>query len=364
MPTAEIFPHDFSFLDKIPERDLEDLVVSLNDGVATPGEALGFSEEALNTVEQVAIAHYHAQKLGAAATLFGFMLQMNPRRASAWRGLGACAQTLKKYGVACHCYDRALHGDASDIVSHVYLGESLCLLGKREEGVQVLMGALTKGAGKPEAKPYLLRARAIVVSDGMIPNRIFMSPKAHEIHQRSLSAIKATSEVAYDPDKPLHVDDIKRNPALASSLKDLETFVKQGRLSFGDIGGFTDKEINGTYAVAANLVANNQDVVGLQLAGFLLMLDPYKPRYYQLAGIAFQHLKQYPLADFCYDYALVLEQPKDARTLAYKGESRIMMGDIDTGVKLVREGVAAAANKREYEDVLKRGEALLKQFAK
>jgi len=364
MPTAEVFPQDFSFLDKIPDQDLEDIVASLRAGVTAPGDALGFDEAALNHIEQTAVAYYQVQRFAPASTLFGFMAQMNPKRASAWRGLGACAQATRKYALACICYDRALQLDPLDIVSHVYLGESLCHSGKKEEGLLVLQGALEKGLARPEAKPYLLRARAIVVAGGVVPARIFMSQAANESHKKALAALKAVPEYAYDPERPLSIDDMKRNPEIAPLLKDLGALVKQGRLTLADVGGFTAKELDGTYATAVKLVETNQSALGVQLVGLLMLIDPAKSKYYQLAAIGFQRLKQYALADHYYALAFALEEPKDARTLTYRGENKIMMGEIDEGIKLVRDGVKAAGKKREYEDVAKRGTALIKQFKK
>ena len=53
-----------------------------------------------------------------------------------------------------------------------------------------------------------------------------------------------------------------------------------------------------------------------------------------------------------------------AMSLVYRGESKIMAGHVDEGLKIVQEGVEAANGQSEMVDLVDRGKVLLKQFAR
>src|SRR5262245_51547682 len=95
---------ELAALARIPDEDLVAAVAVIKGGMATPGEAVGFGPEALTAVEAMAFAYYKARHFAQAAALCGFVIQMDVRRASAWRALGACAQAQKDYGNAVRCY--------------------------------------------------------------------------------------------------------------------------------------------------------------------------------------------------------------------------------------------------------------------
>ena len=123
---------DLSFLDDIDDQSLEDIVGALQDDCESYAEAMGFGPDALNTIEGIALGHYRGRQYDRAAVIYGFILRMDQRYASAWRGLGACCQALRDYKLAVHCYLSAIAHDPSDIVSAVFGGECLCMIGDRE----------------------------------------------------------------------------------------------------------------------------------------------------------------------------------------------------------------------------------------
>ena len=44
-------------------------------------------------------------------------------------------------------------------------------------------------------------------------------------------------------------DDIVADPALRTLLKEIGQYFKEGKLTLAEIGGFTDQELDGAYAV-------------------------------------------------------------------------------------------------------------------
>ncbi len=352
---------ELDLLKNIPEQDLKDVVASIQEGAALPADALGFDEPAQNSIETMALGFYRGKKYREASLLYGFLLRLNPLRHSAWRGLGACAQARKELEIAAFCYQEAMLRDAEDVISHVYLGEVLCQLGRKDDGISALQKALELAKDKPELRYYTVRARAIVAAGGGVPSRIYLSQKAQQLVAEANASLGASEEYQYDPDRELTLADMKKHPELSSAVKDLEQLLRKGRTTLAEIGSFTEKELDGAYACGVQFLEMDQPVSAMQMAGFLMLVDPYKAKYYRLGGICMQRVKHYPQANHLYHMALALEKD-DPRTLVYLGETQILMGNIDAGVEYVKQGIAAAGKNPEVEDVVKRGQVLIKQF--
>ncbi|MEM6734003.1 MAG: hypothetical protein AAF658_20745, partial [Myxococcota bacterium] len=121
---------DLDVLAEIPDQDLADIVAAIREGAKEPGDALGFPPEALETIEQTARAYYRTHQFEKASVIFGFVIQMNMTRATGWRGLGACAQAMREFGIAGQCYKEAIRLDPKDVASRVFLGECMCQVGE------------------------------------------------------------------------------------------------------------------------------------------------------------------------------------------------------------------------------------------
>ena len=123
------------FLDDVSDDLLEDLCAAIKDGAENVGDALGFGPGALNSIEEMALSNYRSCRYDDAAKIYAFILRMNPRRSTTWRGLGACAQASKLFKMAAFSYDVALQCDPADVISKVVRGECLCSLGDKEQGL-------------------------------------------------------------------------------------------------------------------------------------------------------------------------------------------------------------------------------------
>ncbi len=358
---AVISEADLARIAKLPEKDLEDILVAIRGGAKVPAEAMGFDEPTMNAIERIGVGFYSARKFREAVLIFGFMLQMDPLRGSAWRGLGAAAQAQHNLEFAAMCYEFAIDHDPKDVVARVFLGETFCELGRPEEGLLALKNAIAVGTDVPALKAYLLRARAIIAAGGGKPSRVYLSKKARKLAEQA-AALTAPAPL-YDPTRPMTVEDMRAHPELRARLKDLEQQLKRGRITLAEIGGFTKKELDGTYAMALQMFEGGKIPRALQLVGYLILIDPHQGRFYQLAGICLQRLNQYTPANLYYRSALVYE-PGEPRSLVYLGECQIMTGETDEGLATIREGIKVASGKRGLEDVVKRGESLLARYKK
>lgn len=352
---------DLSALAQIPDQDLEDIVAAIKEGAQHPAEALGFGDDALNAIEKMALGFYRAKLYDKASVVYGFVLQMKQNRGSAWRGLGACCHALKDYYLAVKCYQGAVENDPDDVVARVFWGECLCQVGEKENGLELLKWVIDKGTKDPSHAPYITRARAIVGAGGGIPNRLVLMNEGQKLAADAAELIGEEGGPVFDPDAEITVDDMKKNPELNSMMGEMRNAVEEGRLTYAEVGGFTENELEGAYACACKYAEMGQVVEAIQISGYLMFLDPYNGRYYQLVAICLQRMKQYENADYYYKMALLFDKD-NPMSLVYRGESKIMAGQTDEGLEFIRQGVEEAKKNTDHQDLVDRGGVLLKQF--
>jgi len=355
-------------LSSLPDDKLDEIIANLQDGASTPAEALGFDEAALNTLEATALGYYRARHLDKAAMAYGFVLRLAPDRATAWRGLGACCQSQKSFEQAKTCYNRAIEANPDDPITKIFLGECLCQLGETEPGLTALEEAVEVAADDASLRAYVTRAKAVINAKGGIPARVVLMNQGKALAAEASEVLAEQgfypvpgSAPTFDPDRELSPDDIIANPALKDTFEHLKQALKDGSITFKEVGGFTDNELNGAYACACRYAEMDQVLEAMQIIGYLMCIDPYDARFQQLAGICLQRMKQYEAADHFYKMAHLLD-PNDPMTLIYHGEASIMSGSIDDGLEKVRKGIALAEGKAEHHDLLQRGKVLEKQF--
>jgi tetratricopeptide (TPR) repeat protein len=310
----------------------------------------------------MALGHYRARRHADAAVLYGFILRLCPERGTAWRGLGACAHALKSFDNAVRCYENALAADKDDLVSKVFLGEALCQLGKKKAGLEHLNDVVAKGARTPAQAPYVARARAVVGAKGGQPPRIVLMRQGKHIVEQASDALAAESP-RFDENAPLTTDDMLENPNLKPLISELAKAVDEGRLSYAQVGGFSEKELEGAYAVACQYLETGNILQAMQIAGFLMFIDSNNWRHPQLIGVCLMRMKQYGPADYFFSVSLA-DDEKNPRTLVYSGEAKIMAGTMDEGLALVRRGLEAAGSAPEHRDMAERAKVLLKQFGR
>lgn len=355
-------------LENVPDKDLMEIWESIaKEGAKSPAESYGFDEAALISVERMALGYYQATRYGGAASIYGFLLKLDSSRASAWRGLGACAQAMKEFDMAAQSFRQAAEAAPGDLITQVFLGECLCQLGQRDEGLDLLRKAVKQGAKDQTESPYVARARAIITADGGVPPKVVLKREGQKLIQETEAIYQhidlENPPLEFDDGTEIQWEDIKRNPELMKVISDLKDAVAEGRLTLAEVGGFTDNELDGAYAVACKYAEMGQVIQAMQITGYLIFIDPYKARYYQLVGICMQRMEQYDAADQYYGMAASME-PDDPMTRIYRGEAKIMSGNVDEGIRWVREGSELAQKDAgKHQDLIDRANVLIKQFS-
>jgi tetratricopeptide (TPR) repeat protein len=353
-------PVDLSVFANMPDENLQDILDAIREGAKTPGEIFRFDAGSLNALESIALGFYRTRLYDRAAMVYGFALRLDQSRGSCWRGLGACAQANKEYKVASTCYEGALERQPTDLISKALLGECFCLAGKTDEGLKILKEVVATGSSDPVVQPYVARARTILGAGGGIPRSIVLRNKGIAIAEQAIE-MAAQAEATLDPSKEMTAEDIKKHPQLGPLLQEMTKAFEEGRITLAEVGGFTPSELEGAYVCACKYAEMDRTTEAMQIAGYLIFIDPYKARYYQLVGICMQRLKVYEAAEHFYSLALKLE-PDEPRTLIFRGEARLMLGKVDEGLLFIKQGAKNAEGKPEYADVAKRAGVLLRQF--
>lgn len=180
-------------LNNVPDDDLMEIWQAIQEGAKTPAEALDFDDAAMNSTEAIAASCFESEQYDRAATLYSFLLRMDPGRHSAWRGLGITFQAQGLIDFAVIAFTTAMENvDPSSedgIITRIYLGECLCRRGDRQPGLNVLKAALEEATETTRNQPYLHRARLIVKAEGVLAR-----PKPPPAIQALLDQVAAQAE--------------------------------------------------------------------------------------------------------------------------------------------------------------------------
>lgn len=349
-----------TLIESLPDDTLDSfLEASRNDECLGDVLGLGISQRA--TIEGYALGLYRGTKYGDAARLYGLLIQLEPKRATAWRGLAACAQAQKDYETAVRAYARAVDLAPQDAISRSMLGECQCLSGEREAGLSTLQRLVADADScLPHDEPYLIRARALVAAGGEAPMRITVEKDGRDIVAKA--AMDEHGPVEEVPDRDISLDDIRSHPELNTLFKEVEDAFSKGLLTLSEVGGFTDDELDGTYAAACQQAASGQFSEALRTCGYLMLVNPYRAKPYQLAGVCLQRMELLEQCEVYYRLALALE-PDDPRTQVYLGEVLIYLGRRDDGLEMLDNASNLLKDNEDPENLLQRISALNQQFA-
>ena len=153
-----------TLIERLPDDTLESFLEASKTDQCL-GDVLGLRDLSACHHRRVALGLYRGSKFGDAARLYGLLIQLEPRRATAWRGLAACAQSNKDYATAVKAYSRAIELAPTDAISRAMCGECQCLAGEQDAGLETLK-ALIDDADSSCLKMnlILIRAKALVAA--------------------------------------------------------------------------------------------------------------------------------------------------------------------------------------------------------
>ncbi len=295
------------------------------------------------------LAFFNAGYVEKAVLLFKALSFLQPSYAPAWRGLGACMQSLKQYNEAVAYYYYAILNDSDDLVSKVYMGESLLLAGQKEEGLKVLHQAVLDGTVNPIYKKYLARAHVLISrNDENNPvNFIFGElPPGLTPVKKDLEGFEAQ---VYDPEEANRIidkfkEEIKhykgakrearllefanqliRDPKLQQWWGHVVFSLIQGDIETGTIAGFSKKQARALYQVASNMLQSGSLEKAFKLSSFITAMYAKEHDFWQLLGLCAHKKSLYKFADTAYTKALQCDS-KNGATWVYRGEIRFALG--------------------------------------
>lgn len=149
------------------------------DMASDPVAALGFTPEALDTIEQLATALYADGQLESALKLFQGLLVLRPDQADSWSAVGAVLTQMEQYEEALPYLSAALALDPDHTPALVTRAECLLALGQVEEAAQDLDRAIA--LDPQEQDPASNRARQLVLA---------MHTFFEEAHQEGLDTVE------------------------------------------------------------------------------------------------------------------------------------------------------------------------------
>ena len=367
-PSRQAFMEQLVSLTGLSQDSLADMMDAVARG-ETRREYFGFSDEVLRSMEDIALGYYRGQRYTEAEQVFRLVLVLSENHyGPAWRGLGACAQVQERYSEARQAFEQALVCDPKDAHSAVYLGECLCLLGERDEGLRVLRALLAEVSPRAITQSkHLKRAQAIVQAGGTTPapkrsKAVAPRPAGPDAPEAADAAPPQDPHeaVAHEVVRLLHAQQPVEDPAIQALLDNPETHaqldtlaqaVRRGGMSLRQIADFSQEQMDAGYAVACQLLERGEPLKAVEMAGYMLYLDSRDTRFYRLAGLSMHHLKLWCLADYLYTLVGIYSENKpDAATLVYQGEVKLMIEERDEGIALLKRGIALAGQEPAFAD--------------
>ena len=350
---------------QLSDAEMRDVVESINDGVRSPGDYFGLTPANANYLEDIALALYRAKQYTDAGCLYLTLLDLFPKRASAWRGTAACLQAQKQYPAAVMILLQARELAPEDLITVVLMGECYCLLNRQDMGVSYMRLALSLPAGSTLEKHYHQRAQAIIAANGHIQIEATAAAAAPSAEKKN--AEPADSRLQQRLNLVAHIQgsadavQLLESPQMREVVDRITDAVQCEVLTVREVAGFTDEQMRGAYLAACSYLEQGQALEAMKLCGWLIYLDARSASYYQLAGVAAHHLKLYCLADYFYGISLIYG-PDNPATLIYRGEAKILSEERHAGIEMLKCGTAMCANKAELQQMCKRGMFLLQQF--
>lgn len=132
----------------------------------------------------------------------------------------------------------------------------------------------------------------------------------------------------------------------------------RGQISLGELFSLSDKEIEVIFMMGHYLFNYGKYQAALNVFSVLTMYKPMVSKYWRAAGAANQALKKYKEAIVAYDMALTTNF-EDVISYTYRGESKISLGQLDSGIADLRRAVEVGATKPFYGKWVNRARTLL-----
>lgn len=125
-----------------------------------------------------------------------------------------------------------------------------------------------------------------------------------------------------------------------------------------ELEGISDDELETIYALGFNLFTYGKYEAAKNIFASLTAYAPYTAYYWRALGAVNQQLKDYPEAIATYDMAIANDET-DIVSYVYRGESQILSGNIEAGIKDLEEAIRIGAQYPESKPWVERSQLLL-----
>jgi|GEM_PF-6875687 len=146
----------------------------------------------------------------------------------------------------------------------------------------------------------------------------------------------------------------KEKTELLLKLRALQTHVAQGEASLAQGLFLEPDELESTYQTGLYFLKRQDNEQAQHVFGILVILEPYKLKHWREYGLSLLRNKQYQAAQYALSAAQCLEE-QDMATLAYLGETLILLGDkskakthLSTALNKIQPGNTAHVSFYQY----------------
>src|SRR6478609_10702005 len=131
-----------------------------------------------------------------------------------------------------------------------------------------------------------------------------------------------------------------------------------GLITLQELEGITDEEMETIYALGYNFFTYGKYDAAKDIFTGLTAYAPYTAHYWRALGAVNQQLKDYGEAIASYDMAIANDE-RDVVSYVYRGESHILSGNIDAGLKDLETVVQVGGDYPEFGAWVQRSSLLL-----
>lgn len=132
-----------------------------------------------------------------------------------------------------------------------------------------------------------------------------------------------------------------------------------GLITLLELEGISDSDMETIYALGYNFFTCGKYAAAKDIFVGLTAYAPYTTHYWRALGAVNQQMKNYAEAIAAYDMAVANDET-DVVSYHYRGESQILSGNVEAGLRDLEEVVKIGARYPKWEAWVKRAKLLLR----
>ncbi len=132
-----------------------------------------------------------------------------------------------------------------------------------------------------------------------------------------------------------------------------------GLITLQELEGISDEEMETIYALGYNFFTYGKYDAAKDIFTGLTAYAPYTAHYWRALGAVNQQMKDYTEAIAAYDMAVANDE-NDVVSYVYRGESQILSGNVDVGLKDLERVLQIGAQYPQFAPWVQRSELLIR----